>query len=72
MGFPAVTHAALRYGVCPLRRVLLVAIQTAHLGLVLTSVLSYGLSLLGMADLTLSIRQGRGRLHSAFCLRTCG
>jgi hypothetical protein len=76
MRFAAMASAALRYGICPLGRVLLVAIQTPDFCFVFPSAGVYGLRLLGMAQDTLRIGQrrdlGGSRLDSAGCLRARG
>jgi hypothetical protein len=55
MGLPLVAHAALRYGICPLWRMLYMAVHTAHLGFVFLSARSYGFGLLGVTMDTLRV-----------------
>lgn len=64
MRLAAMAHATLWYGIRTLWRVFAVTVQTADLGLVFLSALSYGLGLLWMAHDTQGVGQGRDCLLS--------
>ncbi len=55
MRFPAVADAARWYSICSLWGVLLVAVHTAHLGLVFAATGLYGLGLLRVAQDTMLV-----------------
>ncbi len=71
MRFPAVAHAAVRYGTCSLGGVLNVTVQTAHLGFVQSSIGGNGFRLLRVAQNTLRIGQDQGFRLATLCGHCC-